>query len=652
MVDESEVFVSGKGVRAKVVEYLQRLNPQEHSLLREQLGELKRPQAKMNQESREMAARIERRMTEYVNTPACNSISNLMIVEVTIDKDAAPGSRELTLSTPRGVSNPLVFHVGQLPEVSRKPMVSASLQILGKEETALRNRPDDEVEQQITLPCTVNGQIASREMNRYRFQARKGQRLVLSAQARQLVPFIADAVPGWFQPVMALYDARGKEMAYDDDYRFKPDPVILFEVPKDGEYTFAITDALYRGREDFVYRITVGELPFVTSIFPLGGRAGRPAKVKLTGWNLAQGELHLPAAEATLGIHSLVARSNGFLSNPLSFACDTLPECFEKEPNNDPAHAQKVTLPVIINGRINRPDDWDLFQFTGHRGETIVAAVSARRLDSPLDSLVTITDAKGKVLTYNDDCEDLGSGTNTHNADSYLMTKLPADGTYYVHVGDTARHGGEEYAYRLRISRPEPDFALLAVPSSISLPSKSAGAVTVQVIRKDGFMGPVKLDLKDPPPGFSSLPITLPAGQTATKLTVKTKLLETKKPVRLTIEGRATIDGREVVHQAVPVEDRMQAFLWRHLVPAQELKCLVFSPSYEPPPRRVLHVTAVPPVEPKPEVAAAKPKFKFKFTKKQVAGRLRQIKQLFEQGLLTDDFTNRKIAECEAMLAD
>ena len=34
--------------------------------------------------------------------------------------------------------------------------------------------------------------------------------------------------------------------------------------------------AIYRGREDFVYRITIGELPFVTSIFPLGGRAGEP----------------------------------------------------------------------------------------------------------------------------------------------------------------------------------------------------------------------------------------------------------------------------------------------------------------------------------------------------------------------------------------
>ena len=95
---------------------------------------------------------------------------------------------------------------------------------------------------------------------------------------------MADAVPGWFQPVMAVYDARGKELAYDDDYRFKPDPVIFFEVPKDGEYVFTITDAIYRGREDFVYRVTVGELPFVTSIFPLGGRVGTAVKVEMKGW--------------------------------------------------------------------------------------------------------------------------------------------------------------------------------------------------------------------------------------------------------------------------------------------------------------------------------------------------------------------------------
>lgn len=42
--------------------------------------------------------------------------------------------------------------------------------------------------------------------------------------------------------------------------------------------------------------------------------------------------------------------------------------------------------------------------------------------------------------------------------------------------------------------------------------------------------------------------------------------------------------------------------------------------------------------------AAGKPKF----TKQQVAGRLRQLRQLYEEGLITEDFYARKVAECEA----
>jgi hypothetical protein len=36
-----------------------------------------------------------------------------------------------------------------------------------------------------------------------------------------------------------------------------------------------------------------------------------------------------------------------------------------------------------------------------------------------------------------------------------------------------------------------------------------------------------------------------------------------------------------------------------------------------------------------------------KFTKQQIAGRLRELKLLFEEELLTDDFYDRKVAECE-----
>ncbi|MBI3877172.1 MAG: PPC domain-containing protein, partial [Verrucomicrobia bacterium] len=516
------------------------------------------------------------------------------------------------------------------------------------EELSLRKRSTNEIEDRITIPCTVNGQVAYGDVNRYRFDARKGQRLVLTTQARQLVPYIADAVPGWFQPVLLLQDAGGKEVAYDDDYRFKPDPTILFEAPKDGEYVLSIYDAIYRGREDFVYRVTIGELPFVTSIFPLGGRAGATAAIKMKGWNLDKAGL-APPPDAPPGLHLLVAGKAGFVSNRVPFALDTLPEVFEKESNNDPAHAQKVKLPVIVNGRIDRPDDWDVFQFTGHAGEMVVAEVYARRLDSPLDSVLKLTDAKGALLAFNDDREDPTAGVNTHHADSYLKATLPADGAYFVHLGDTARSGGEEYAYRLRLSAPRPDFALRVVPSSVSLRAKSTATVTVYAFRQDGFTNAIKLDMKDSPAGFSAVPVSLSGTQEVARLTLKADLAETKQPVNLTIEGTAKIGDEEVSHVAVPAEDRMQAFLWRHLVPAQDFKALVFDPSYEPPPKRIPRARPAPTADVKAVVASvSEAANKPKFSKQQVAGRLRQLKLLFEEGLLMDDFYDEKVAECEA----
>jgi len=648
----NQVIVSGAGVSAKVIEYHRKLTPQDMSLLREQRNELKRAKASADEAKLKLIAKIEKRFAEYVQRPACASLSSLVFVQVTMAADAKPGPRELRLATPRGVSNPLVFHVGQLPEFGRKPMKTAMYQVLGKEELALRKRPDEEVEQRITLPCTINGQIASGEVNRYRFEARKGQRLVFSAQARQLIPYIADAVPGWFQPVMAIHNAQGKEMAYSDDYRFKPDPVILLEVPEDGEYVLTMADAIHRGREDFVYRVTMGELPFVTSLFPLGGPAGAVPAIKMQGWNLEKASLAPPPADAAPGIYSLAAVGGGLASNRLPFAVDTLPEVFDKEPNNDTAHAQKVELPVIVNGRVGRADDWDVFQITGRAGEKIVAEVSARRLDSPLDSVLKITDASGKLLAYNDDHEDPQSGVNTHHADSYLMFELPADGIYSIHLGDAARFGGDEYAYRLRISAPRPDFALLVVPSSTAYRGKGSGAISVQVVRKEGFTGAIKLGLKDPPAGFSAPISKVPDSATTGRIGVKTNLIETKDAVCLRIEGRAEIDGREVAHEAVPAEDRMQAFLWRHLVPAEELCALVFDTSKDPPPQRRVRIPPPKPGDEKKEkVIPVDPKTgKPKFTRQQVVGRLRQIRTLFDEGLITKDFNDRKIAECEAAL--
>ena len=155
--------------------------------------------------------------------------------------------------------------------------------------------------------------------------------------------------------------------------------------------------------------------------------------------------------------------------------------------------------------------------------------------------------------------------------------------------------------------------------------------------------------LQDPPAGFSASPVTLSGTQVVARLTVKSDLVATAEPVSLSIVGSAKIGEQEIVREATPAEDRMQAFLWRHLVPASDLKALVYDPAYQPPPKRPLPPAPPARIATNTAVASASPATPPKFSKQQVAGRLRQLKLLFEEGLLTDDFYGEKVAECEAV---
>ena len=88
----------------------------------------------------------------------------------------------------------------------------------------------------IRLPAVVNGQILPGSTDLYRFAARRGQKIVVAVEARELIPYIADGVPGWFQAAVSVRDAKGRELAYADHFRFQPDPVVCVEIPDDGEY--------------------------------------------------------------------------------------------------------------------------------------------------------------------------------------------------------------------------------------------------------------------------------------------------------------------------------------------------------------------------------------------------------------------------------
>jgi hypothetical protein len=85
----------------------------------------------------------------------------------------------------------------------------------------------------------------------------------------------------------------------------------------------------------------------------------------------------------------------------------------------------------------------------------------------------------------------------------------------------------------------------------------------------------VKLALKDPPKGFSLLGGLLPAEEDKVELRLRVLAAPRKESFRLSLEGHAQIGGRQTVRRAVPADDMMQAFFYRHLVPADELQVMV-----------------------------------------------------------------------------
>ena len=615
----SGVVFSARGLRAEIVAYDKPLTQREIQDLRDRAQALQK--GTMTPELRRQLLEMRDRIGGSLRRNANPVLSETVTVAVTIDADAEPGPWQLRLVTPLGLSNPVAFSIGQLPEVVEQepaapiePASGAAGGRGGNRETGrgaiqapAQPPPTADPPQRVKLPVVINGRIipadarrvpgaAPRQANqylpgdtdRYTFDARMGQDLVLAVSARDVMPYLADAVPGWFQATVALFDAAGREVAYDDDYRFQPDPVLHYRIPADGEYTVEIKDALYRGREDFVYRLSAGELPFVTSAFPLGGPARAKTTVQVTGWNLPTGTVTMDASDAGPGTATLTVRRGTLVSNRVPFAIDSVRDTAEREPNDALKDAAKLVLPVIVNGRIQSAGDVDVFAVTGRSGEQIVAEITARRLGSPLDSVIEFTDASGSRLSVSDDVVDQSAGLITHQADSRITVTLPSNGTYYLRVGDLQHKGGSEYGYRLRVSAPQPDFEVRVTPSEINAGAGTSVPVTAHAIRKDGFSGDIVLALKGAPPGFTLSGAVVPAGQDQVRLTVNVPPMRPAEPIALGLEGRATIQGKTVVHQATAAEEMMQAFAYRHLVPADSLKVTVLARGGTRVPARIL----------------------------------------------------------------
>lgn len=571
------VVVTGDGVTATVKTYREILSLRD---IRQRQRQIKILDAKIPNASEEQKARLEKQIARMEAVLAMQDaerlrrkiapelqvredksqfnpqLSERLVLEVLIAADAPDGERALRIQTDDGVSNPIFFHVGNLAELREA-------------------EPNDDhmaVDlQQIKLPVLINGQIMPGDIDHFSFKARRGEQLVVDVSARKLIPYLADAVPGWFQATLALFDEEGREVAFADDYKFNPDPVLFHKVLKTGQYTLQIRDSIYRGREDFVYRISIGRLPFITSIFPLGWKKDGEVEINLRGKNLPKTTISGQLTARDVMVKQVSVKRGEIRSNPVPFVVGNLPEILEAEPNEKAADCQRVQLPVVVNGQIMHPGDRDLFRFEGRAGQQVALEVHARRLNSPLDSVVRLYDSAWKELASNDDFVDRASGLTTHHADSYLFQTLPANGIYYVVLADTQQHGSAEHAYRLRIAEARPDFALRLEPSGVNIAPGGSATFTAHAMRKDGFDGKIELRADELPRGFSMSRAVIPAGADRVRFTLTASDDFSASEVHPHLVGTASIGKRRITREVKAVDDQMQAFLYRHLVPAAEL---------------------------------------------------------------------------------
>jgi hypothetical protein len=219
-------------------------------------------------------------------------------------------------------------------------------------------------------------------------------------------------------------------------------------------------------------------IPQLKNVFPCGARQGTSVEVEVGGTNLDETKkLYFShpgitaelisdpakpparfkvsvAPEVPVGDYDIRAIGKLGISNPRAFAVGDMPEVNETEPNDTRDKANRVPLNCVINGRVNPVEDIDWFVFPAKKGQRVIIECRAWRLDSRLDGMMTLFDAKGKELVTSQD-----ENIRDQKRDPFIDFDVPQDGDYYLKFSDFMYNGSPDHFYRLTIgTQPYLDF--------------------------------------------------------------------------------------------------------------------------------------------------------------------------------------------------
>lgn len=245
-------------------------------------------------------------------------------------------------------------------------------------------------------------------------------------------------------------------------------------------------------------------LPRLLTVTPMGGQAGTSVEVAITHQHvdaarellfstpaitatpvLAADGRPVPdrflvtiAADAPVGVHDARIVSRLGVSAPRAFAVGDLPEIVRTSANTSIATAFPLPLNCVCNATAS-DRAIDFYSFQAAKGGRVVVDVGTTGIDSKLQAVVIVADARGNDLLVSRD-------------GGVIDFTPPEDGTYLVKVHGLAYQGGTEQFYRLALrevpgSGPAPRQAGMQRVSGFSWPPQglSAQALTPEAEPND-----------------------------------------------------------------------------------------------------------------------------------------------------------------------
>ncbi len=150
------------------------------------------------------------------------------------------------------------------------------------------------------------------------------------------------------------------------------------------------------------------------------------------------------AKDAVPGLREVRVLTGRGASTAYLFEVGSLPEITATQPNGKIEEAQKVTLPVVVNGLMAGTAEKHYFTFTAKKGERLVFNLRGFRLNEEsqffFNPVLYLYDAMGKEVTKN-----LGK----YGLDPLIDWTAPVDGNYTLLVRDLLWKGSPSSVYRL-----------------------------------------------------------------------------------------------------------------------------------------------------------------------------------------------------------